>query len=217
MKFFRCLREDIQMVRERDPASRHVFEILTCYPGLKALFMHRIAHWFWKLHFKLLARWVSELSRWLTGIEIHPGATIGRRFFVDHGMGVVIGETTEIKDDVTIYQGVTLGGTSWSKGKRHPTIEEHVVIGGHASILGPITIGRESKIGSGSVVIHEVPPHSTVVGIPGKVVHRSEPVTDEERRQEDLSHGTLPDPFGDAIRSINERLERLENSDQVRS
>lgn len=197
------------MVRDRDPASRHVFEILLCYPGLKALCLHRMAHVFWKIRLKLLARLISEFSRWLTGIEIHPGATIGRRFFIDHGMGVVIGETAVIHDDVSIYQGVTLGGTSWSKGKRHPTIEQHVVIGGHASILGPITIGHDSKIGSGSVVVHDVPSHSTVVGIPGKVVHRRDH-DGVDPRQEDLAHGTLPDPFGDALRMLNERVKKLE-------
>lgn len=206
MNLIKHLREDIQMVRDRDPASRHVVEILLCYPGLKALFAHRIAHWFWKIHLKLMARLISELTRWLTGIEIHPGATIGRRFFIDHGMGVVIGETVEIHDDVSIYQGVTLGGTSWQKGKRHPTIENHVVIGTNAIVLGPITIGSESKIGSGSVVVHDVPPHSTVVGIPGRIVKRDEPA-DPER---ELAHGDLPDPYGDAIRALDERIKELE-------
>jgi len=208
---FEHLREDIQMVRDRDPAARSAIEILLCYPGLKALFFHRIAHWLWEKGLKLLARILSEFSRWLTGIEIHPGAKIGRRFFIDHGMGIVIGETTEIGNDVSIYQGVTLGGTSWKKGKRHPTIEDHVVIGTHAAVLGPVTIGKHTKIGSGSVVIHDVPAHSTVVGIPGKVVHRREPTDPEARKQDDLAHGTLPDPFGDALRSLDKRVTELEN------
>lgn len=206
MTLFKHIREDIKMVRERDPASRNLLEILLCYPGLKALAFHRMANWLWRHHLKLLARCLSELARWFTGIEIHPGATIGRRFFIDHGMGIVIGETTEIHNDVSIYQGVTLGGTSWKKGKRHPTVEQHVVVGAHASVLGPITIGEGSKIGSGSVVVHDVPPHSTVVGIPGKVVRRAEPNDPEA----ELAHGTLPDPFGDAIRALDERLKRLE-------
>ncbi len=146
------------------------------------------------------------MTRWLTGIEIHPGAKIGRRFFIDHGMGVVIGETTEIGDDVMLYQGVVLGGTSWNKGKRHPTLQNHVVVGAHAIVLGPITIGNNSKIGSGSVVVHDVPPHSTVVGIPGKVVHRR----DESMPHSELEHGTLPDPYGDAIRALDERVKELE-------
>lgn len=210
MPFLRSLREDIKMFRDRDPASRSTLEILTCYPGLKALFWHRIAHWCWTHHLKLAARMISDFSRWVTGIEIHPGADIGRRFFIDHGMGVVIGETAVIEDDVSIYQGVTLGGTSWTKGKRHPTVERHVVIGAHASVLGPVTIGHETKIGSGSVVIHDVPPHSTVVGIPGRVVHRQEPADTEGWKQEDLAHGTLPDPYGDALRALDERIKRLE-------
>ncbi len=211
MSLIKTIREDIQMVKQRDPAARNMAEILLCYPGLKSLFFHRIGHWFWTKGLKLFARLMSEFSRWITGIEIHPGATIGRRFFIDHGMGIVIGETTVIKDDVSIYQGVTLGGTSWKKGKRHPTLEEHVVVGAHAIILGPVTIGRESKVGSNSVVVKDVPPHSTVVGIPGRVVHRHEPMDPDARLQDDLAHGTLPDPFGDAIIALTKRVEELEN------
>lgn len=210
MNLLSRIKEYINVVRERDPAASSTLEILLCYPGLKAIFLHRIANWLWRRHLKLLARLISEFSRCLTGIEIHPGAKIGRRFFIDHGMGIVIGETTEIGDDVTIYQGVTLGGTSWTKGKRHPTVEDQVVIGAHAVLLGPITIGRESKIGSGSVVIHDVPSHSTVVGIPGKVVHRREPLDPEARKQDYLAHGTLPDPFGDALRDLDKRISEIE-------
>jgi serine O-acetyltransferase len=149
---------------------------------------------------------LSTLTRWFTGIEIHPAATIGRRFFIDHGMGVVVGETTTIGDDVILYQGVVLGGTSWSKGKRHPTLENNVVVGAHAIVLGPITIGRNSKIGAASVVIHDVPPHSSVVGIPGKVVHRS----DENLPHSELEHGAMPDPYGEALAGLGERIKKLE-------
>lgn len=200
------IKDCIETFKRRDPASRSTLEILLCYPGIKAIFFHRIGHWLWTNHLKLLARLVSEFSRFLTGIEIHPGVKIGKCFFIDHGMGIVIGETTEIADNVSIYQGVTLGGTSFHKGKRHPTIEEHVVVGAHASVLGPVTIGKHSKIGSGSVVIHDVPPHSTVVGIPGKVVKMVEPGDPEAT----LAHGTLPDPFGDAIRALDKRVKELE-------
>src|SRR5437773_9614451 len=168
---FARLREDIAVVFERDPAARTTWEVLTCYPGLHALVWHRtVANPLWRSGLRWLARWLSHWGRWLTGIEIHPAATIGRRVFIDHGMGVVIGETTEIGDDVTLYQGVTLGGTSTHKGKRHPTIEDFVVITTGATVLGPVTVGHGSRIGAGSVVIHSVPPNSTVVGIPGRVV-----------------------------------------------
>lgn len=197
----------IKSVYERDPAARNWLEIVLCYDGLHALAAYRVCNLLWRCHLKTLARFLSTIARWLTGIEIHPGARIGKRFFIDHGMGVVIGETTEIKDDVMLYQGVVLGGTSWSKGKRHPTLEENVVVGAHAVVLGPITIGRNSKIGSGSVVISDVPPHSTVVGIPGKVVHRR----DENLPHSQLEHGTLPDPFSDAILGLTERVVNLEN------
>jgi len=203
------------MIFERDPAARSKLEIVLCYPGLHALVLHRIANSMWRHHLKLLGRLVSHFARWITGIEIHPGATIGKRFFIDHGMGIVVGETTEIGDDVTIYQGVTLGGTSWSKGKRHPTLENRVVVGAGAIILGPVRIGNDSRIGSCSVVIHDVPNYSTVVGIPGKVVHRREPIIHEgEQHEYDLQHATLPDPFGETVdglrRSIVELERRLE-------
>ena len=167
---FDRLREDISSVFERDPAARTRWEVLTCYPGLHALIFHRLAHHLWGLELRWLARWISHWGRWLTGIEIHPGATIGRRFFIDHGMGVVIGETAEICDDVTLYHGVTLGGTSWAKGKRHPTLKNGVVVGAGAKVLGPITIGEGAKVGSNAVVVRDLPPGTTAVGVPARIV-----------------------------------------------
>jgi serine O-acetyltransferase len=172
---FSRLREDIACVFDRDPAARNTWEVLTCYPGLHALIFHRFSHWLWGHGLKWLARLNSHFARWITGIEIHPGATIGRRFFIDHGMGVVIGETAVIGDDCTLYHGVTLGGTSWNKGKRHPTLERGVVIGAGAKVLGPITLGEESKVGSNAVVVRDVPARATAVGIPARIVEdRSE-------------------------------------------
>lgn len=167
---FKGIREDVASVFERDPAARSTFEVLTCYPGLHARVFHRVANTLWHGGFKWLARFVSHFARWLTGIEIHPGATIGRRFFIDHGMGVVIGETAEIGDDVTLYHGVTLGGTSWKEGKRHPTLGDGVVVGAGAKILGPITIGAGGKIGSNAVVVKDVPAGATAVGIPARIL-----------------------------------------------
>ena len=167
---FRHLKEDISSVFHRDPAARNFVEVLTCYPGLHALLLHRISHWFWGHRLKWLARFLSTLARWFTGIEIHPGAQIGNRFFIDHGMGVVIGETAIIGDDVTLYQGVTLGGTSWNKGKRHPTLNDGVVVGAGAKILGSFEVGKGAKIGSNAVVTKEVPAEATVVGIPGRII-----------------------------------------------
>ncbi|OGI45531.1 MAG: serine O-acetyltransferase [Candidatus Muproteobacteria bacterium RBG_16_65_34] len=167
---FQSLREYVQSVFQRDPAARTMFEVLTTYPGVHALALHRVAHRFWRWRLKWLARWLSLLARWLTGIEIHPAAKIGKRFFIDHGMGVVIGETAEIGDDCTLYHGVTLGGTSWQKEKRHPTLANNVVVGAGAKILGPVHIGDNARIGSNSVVVKSVPPGATVVGIPGRVV-----------------------------------------------
>lgn len=213
---FKVLREDIRTVFAKDPAARSVPEVIFCYPGLHALWYHRPAHFLWQHRFKFLARLVSYVNRFLTNIEIHPGARIGRRFFIDHGAGVVIGETTEIGNDVLMYQGVVLGGTSLQKGKRHPTIGSEVVIGTGAAILGNITIGTGAKIGSGSVVIKSVPPGATVVGIPGRIV--------EERRKplSDLEHGKLPDPVAGAIGlilreqdGIKVRLKRLESSNGI--
>ena len=167
---FKAIREDIDSVFSRDPAARNIFEVLTCYPGLHARLVHRLTHVLWKIKLKWLSRFLAYLARALTGIEIHPGATIGRRFFIDHGMGVVIGETAEIGDDCTLYHGVTLGGTSWNKGKRHPTLGQGVVIGAGAKVLGPITVGHHAKIGSNAVVVKDVPPGATAVGIPARVI-----------------------------------------------
>src|SRR3989304_150788 len=185
MEIFKEIRSDFNAVFERDPAARSSIEVIFAYPGFHAIFLHRIAHWFWNSHFKLLARVLSHTSRFLTGIEIHPGAKIGKGFFIDHGMGVVIGETSEIGDNVTIYHGVTLGGTSFSRGKRHPTIESNVIIGAGA------------KIGANSVVIVDVPPSSTVVGVPGKTV-----LKEESPVYPDLDHNKLPDPEERAIQSL---------------
>ncbi len=201
----KTLREDIQTVFAKDPAARSVWEVIFCYPGLHALWLHRIAHFLWRHRLFFLARLLSHINRALTGIEIHPGARIGRRFFIDHGMGVVIGETAEIGDDVLIYQGVVLGGTSLEKKKRHPTVEDNVVIGAGAILLGPITIGRGALIGAGSVVIKSVPAGATVVGVPGRVIKEG------KRPIAALEHGKLPDPVAEAIRAIWDRQERLED------
>ncbi len=203
---FKRLKEDIETVFERDPAARSILEVLLCYPGLHAVWLHRIAHWFWTHNLKLIARIISHFSRWLTGIEIHPGAKIGRRFFIDHGMGVVIGETTEIGNDVTLYHQVTLGGTSTKKGKRHPTIGNNVVIGAGAKVLGPVKIGDNCKIGANSVVIKDVPPNSTVVGIPGKVVRRE----GIKPTKVDLEHGKLPDPIMESLKQMLDIIHDLE-------
>ncbi|PSJ22336.1 serine O-acetyltransferase [Halomonas sp. ND22Bw] len=228
---FQRLREDINSVFDRDPAARNFLEVLTNYPGLHALLVHRLSHWLWQKNLKWLARTLSSLARWFTGIEIHPGATIGRRFFIDHGMGVVIGETAEVGDDVTLYQGVTLGGTSWNKGKRHPTLEDGVIVGAGAKILGPFTVGAGAKVGSNAVITKEVPAGATVVGIPGKVVKRDDPDTvtplevDPERREAMRrkfgfdAYGVsqdMPDPVArsmqamlDHMHAVDERLERM--------
>jgi serine O-acetyltransferase len=177
---FNHLREDIGVVFDRDPAARTFFEVLTTYPGLHAILWHRMSHGLWNAGFKWLARWSSQLARWLTGIEIHPGASIGRRVFIDHGMGVVIGETAEIGDDCTLYHGVTLGGTSWNKGKRHPTLEAGVIIGAGAKILGPITLGAGAKVGSNAVVVKSVPPGATAIGIPARILDSEQDRAREE-------------------------------------
>jgi len=201
---FATIKEQIDTIFREDPAAKSVIEILLCYPGLHAIVLHRLAHPLYKAGVPLLPRLISQFARWMTGIEIHPGAKIGRRFFIDHGMGVVIGETAEIGDDVLIYQGVTLGGTGKECGKRHPTLGNHVVVGTGAKVLGNITIGDHARIGAGSVVIHPVPENSTVVGIPGKVV-RSRAGADEQ-----LEHGKLPDPEGQAIADLARRVAELE-------
>ncbi|NOT15611.1 MAG: serine O-acetyltransferase [Methylotenera sp.] len=177
---FNHIKEDISIVFERDPAARTRFEIITTYPGVHALLMHRFSHWLWKADFFWAGRFFSHIGRWLTGIEIHPGATIGRRVFIDHGMGVVIGETAVIGDDCTLYHGVTLGGTSWNKGKRHPTLEQGVVIGAGAKVLGPITIGKNAKIGSNAVVVKDVPDNATAVGIPARILEEEKSKQREE-------------------------------------
>lgn len=204
---FETLKQNIQAVKDRDPACRGTLEALTCYPGFHILYVHRLAHWLWKYNMKLLARMVSQSGRFFTGIEIHPGAIIGPGFFIDHGMGVVIGETAEIGENVTIYHGVTLGGTSWKKEKRHPTIGNNVVIGAGAKILGPFKVGDNSKIGSGSVVVNEVPPNSVVVGVPGRITHRNGA---KIVRDIDLEQHDLPDPVARAIECILDRMHQLE-------
>lgn len=199
---FKRLKEEINTVFQRDPAARSTLEIIFCYPGFHALIFYRFSHWLWEKKLYFLGRFVSHIGRFLTGIEIHPGAKIGKNFFIDHGMGVVIGETAEIGDNVTIYHGVTLGGVSLNKGKRHPTIGNNVIIGSGAKILGPFKVGDNSKIGSNSVVIKEVPENSTVVGIPGRIVSGD--------RKIDFDHGNLPDPVAKAIECIIERVVEIE-------
>jgi serine O-acetyltransferase len=193
---FSQLKEDISVVFERDPAARTRWEILTTYPGVHALIMHRFSHWIWEHRFYWLARFSSHIARWLTGIEIHPGATIGRRVFIDHGMGVVIGETAVIGDDCTLYHGVTLGGTSWNKGKRHPTLETGVVIGAGAKVLGPITIGTNAKIGSNAVVVKDVPAEATAVGIPARIL-------DEVKTQQ---HDDMANKIGFSAYAVSDNM-----------
>ncbi len=217
---FKRIREDIRSVFDRDPAARSTFEVLLAYPGLHAVWMHRLSHRLWRWHLKLAARLVSQLARWLTGIEIHPGARIGNRFFIDHGMGVVIGETAEIGDDCTIYHGVTLGGTTWNKGKRHPTLGNGVVVGAGAKILGPITIGANARVGSNSVVVKDVPEGATVVGIPGRVVAAKD--TEKSQKRQAMAekigfdaygqhHGQLPDPVTQAMDRILDHLHDVDD------
>ncbi len=210
---FRCISEDIQAVFDKDPAARNALEIILCYSGLHAIWSHRVNHFLWTHHCQLLARFLANVTRFFTGIEIHPGAKIGRRCFIDHGTGVVIGETSEIGDDVLIYQGVVLGGTTLEKKKRHPTLGNGVEMGSGAIALGAITIGDGARVGAGSVVIRSVPPGVTVVGIPGKAVSKP------EKPAMDLEHGKLPDPLAEAIRlvlqdqhNVEERLKKLEET-----
>lgn len=205
MAFFRDIKEDINAVLNRDPAARNGFEVLLCYPGIWSLIMHKPAHWLYLHKLKLIARLISQWTRFFTGIEIHPGASIGRRCFIDHGMAVVIGETTEIGDDVTIYQAVTLGGTGKDTGKRHPTIGNNVVISSGAKVLGPFKVGDHSKIGAGSVVLEAVPENCTVVGIPGKIVRRG------NKKTEDLNQTDLPDPIAVELECLRRRIVMLEN------
>ena len=205
----RGIREQVQAVFKHDPAAKSTLEVLLCYPGVHAILIHRAAHWLYGKGFYVFARLLSHCARWLTGIEIHPGARIGRRFFIDHGMGVVIGETAVIGDDVLLYQGVTLGGTGHEKDKRHPTLGNHVVIGSGAKVLGNITLGEWVKVGAGSVVVKPAPAHSTVVGIPGRVV-AVKGVALAAEEWDMLEHGQLPDPVGQTLANLNERLALLE-------
>jgi serine O-acetyltransferase len=211
------LKEDIQTIRERDPAARNAVEIFLCYPGLHAIWFHRIAHSLYQRKWYTTARLISHFNRWFTGIEIHPGAKLGRRLFIDHGMGVVIGETTEIGDDCLIYKGVVMGGTTLEKKKRHPTLGNRVIVGSNSTILGAVTIGDSARIGSGSVVVKPVPPGATVVGVPGRIVESLTP----EKEELDFEHGNLPDPLSDIMKmllqlhnKLEERVKRLENQDE---
>ncbi|UTR12488.1 serine O-acetyltransferase [Evansella sp. LMS18] len=201
---FRTLKNDIDVVLEQDPAARNRLEVAINYSGVHAIWAHRLAHWLWKKKFYFIARYISQVSRFFTGIEIHPGAKIGQRLFIDHGMGVVIGETCEIGNNVTIYQGVTLGGTGKEKGKRHPTVEDDVLIATGAKVLGSMRIGRNSRIGAGSVVLKEIPPNSTVVGIPGRVV-----IQDGVKVTRELDQINLPDPVSDKFRELEGEILRL--------
>ena len=205
---FERMRKDVQAVFKRDPAARNLCEVIFCYPGLHAIWLYRLAHFLWVREFISLARFISHISRFLTGIEIHPGAKIGKRFFIDHGMGVVIGETSEIGDDVLIYQGVVLGGTTRERKKRHPTVGNYVVIGAGATILGPVKIGDGARIGSGSVVVKSVPAGATVVGIPGRVLESKKRLV---KPLIDLEHGKLPDPVAEAVNILVKRIGELEN------
>lgn len=214
---FKTIKEDIRTVFEKDPAAKNILEVILCYPGLHALWFHRIAHFFYKRKEYVIARLISHISRWITGVEIHPGATIGRKFFIDHGMGVVIGETTEIGNNCLLYQGVVLGGTSPEKKKRHPTLGDNVVVGAGATLLGAIKVGDNARIGAGSVVLTDVPPKATVVGIPGRIG-----LGFSGKEIQALEHSKLPDPVADAIRLVlkeqdllEKRLSKLENLEGV--
>ncbi len=220
---FETLHEDLQVIRERDPAARGSLEIMTTYPGLHAMWFHRLSHGLWRLEVKWLARWISHMARWVTGIEIHPGAQIGRRFFIDHGMGVVIGETAIIGDGCTLYHGVTLGGTSWQKGQRHPTLGNDVVVGAGAKVLGPIDIGDGARVGSNAVVVKTVPVNATVVGIPGRLVERKTGADETERREKIATkmgfdaYGVTedaPDPVAHAINCMLDHVHVMENKMQ---
>ncbi|PLX59598.1 serine O-acetyltransferase [Sedimenticola selenatireducens] len=220
---FTRLKEDIASVFERDPAARNAFEVLTTYPGLHALLIHRLTHWLWNIGLCWIARLISTFARWITGIEIHPGATIGRRFFIDHGMGVVIGETAVIGDDCTLYHGVTLGGTSWQKGKRHPTLGRNVVVGAGAKVLGPIEIGDGARIGSNAVVLKAVPPGTTVVGVPGRLIEASSAATASRRSATAEKMGfdaygatsDAPDPVAHAINCMLDHIHVMDQRMQT--
>jgi serine O-acetyltransferase len=218
LKALKAFKEELTCVFERDPAAQTFFEVLTTYPGIHAILIHRVSHWLWTHRLRWPARFLSYFARWFTGIEIHPGAAIGRRFFIDHGMGVVIGETAVIGDDCTLYHGVTLGGTSWKKGKRHPTIGNNVVIGAGAKVLGPITVGDGARIGSNSVVLHPVPAGATIVGIPGHVVNPDRKAQEARRKAIASKIGfdaygmtpDMPDPVAHAINHMLDHLQALD-------
>ncbi len=209
---FKQLREYIASVFERDPAARSTWEVLTCYPGLHAIYLQKLAHWLWTHRLRWLGRATSQFTRWLTGIEIHPGASIGKRVFIDHGMGVVIGETAEVGDDTTLYHGVTLGGTSWNRGKRHPTLGKGVVVGAGAKILGPITVGDGAKIGSNAVVVKDVPAGATVVGIPGRIVEEATTARKAERFAAYAVVLNQDDPYAKALQTLVDHTHELERS-----
>ncbi|NQU09024.1 MAG: serine O-acetyltransferase [Candidatus Abyssubacteria bacterium] len=204
---FKTLKSDIRAVFERDPAARTTLEVLLCYPGFHAIRFHRVSHWLWTHGMRLLGRMLSHVARFLTGIEIHPGARLGPGLFIDHGMGVVIGETSEMGENVTLYHGVTLGGTSLKKEKRHPTLGNNVIVGAGAKILGPVKVGDNARIGAGSVVVEDVTPNTTVVGIPGKVVYAK---PQETAPTVNLEHGNLPDPTSEAIRCLLDMIHDLQ-------
>jgi len=212
---FAWLKEEVSVVFDRDPAARSAFEVVTTYPGFHAIVIHRLSHRLWVMGLKWLARFVSHIARWLTGIEIHPGATIGRRFFIDHGMGVVIGETAEIGDDCTLYHGVTLGGTSWNKGKRHPTLMPGVVVGAGAKILGPITIGREAKIGSNAVVVKDVPDGATAIGIPARILDEQSKARDDQAKKMGFSAYAISADMNDPmVKAIHGLIDHTSHIDQ---
>lgn len=218
---FSRIKEDINSVFDRDPAARTIFEVLTNYPGMHAIWGHRLSHWFWKKDLKWIARTISTIVRWLTGVEIHPGATLGRRFFIDHGMGIVIGETAEIGDDCTIYHGVTLGGTTWNAGKRHPTLRNNVVIGAGAKVLGPLDIGENSRIGSNAVVVKDVPQGATVIGIPGRVVNDKNGADKNDKQRDEMAKkygfdayavaSSNPDPVAKAIGRLLDHMHLMDS------
>jgi serine O-acetyltransferase len=212
---FARLKEEISVVFDRDPAARSVFEVVTTYPGFHAIVVHRLSHRLWGMGLKWLARWISHLARWLTGIEIHPGATIGRRVFIDHGMGVVVGETAEIGDDCTLYHGVTLGGTSWNKGKRHPTLMPGVVVGAGAKILGPITIGREARVGSNAVVVKDVPDGATAVGIPARILDEQSRARDDQAKKMGFSAYAISADMNDPmVKAVHGLIDHTAHIDQ---
>ena len=214
LDIFSLMAEDVRAAVERDPAAVNAFVVLTSYPGIHAIWAHRVEHWFWKHGFKWLARAGSQITRFFTGIEIHPGASLGRRVFIDHGMGIVIGETAIVGDDVTLYHGVTLGGTSLEKVKRHPTLQNCVVVGAGAKILGDITIGSHSRIGANAVVVKDVPPQSVVVGVPGQVIRRKHLV---DEHQTDLLHSDMPDAVVSNLKEIMNRLAEVESRLEIHS